>query len=177
MLSLAQNQTHWTEVQKYLHNTNQWNVWMINCRRSVVEQKILDLLGTSVLIISQQDSILGGLVDQSYALSQVTYHSLKAGYRDEPIQCRCCISLSKCWEGQVAVVNGVTHTVLNDTFYSFTCLSEQTTKFFSYRKRLFLVTEFNYLWLYLELNGRSQTALFILRSQEQNFMSLICVCL
>lgn len=59
----------------------------------------------------------------------------------------------------MAVVNGVTQTVLNDTFYSFTCLSEQTTKFFSYKKRLFLVTEFNYLWLYLELNGFTEAKL------------------
>lgn len=36
------------------------------------------------------------------------------------------------------VVNGVTQRVLNDTFYSFTCLSEQTTKFFSCKKKAFL---------------------------------------
>lgn len=32
------------------------------------------------------------------------------------------------------VVNGVTQRVLNDTFYSFTCLGELTTEFFSYKK-------------------------------------------
>ena len=79
MVSLEKNQTHRTEVQKYLHNTKPWDVWMMNCRRSAVEQKILALLGTSVLIISQQDGMLGGLVDQTWSLSQVTYHSLKAG--------------------------------------------------------------------------------------------------
>lgn len=48
-------------------------------------------------------------------------------------------SLSKCWEGQVPVVNWITQRVLNDTFYSFTCLSEQTTEnlFFSQTKKVF----------------------------------------
>lgn len=75
------------------------------------------------------------------------------------------------------VVNGVTQRVLNDTFYSFTCLSEQTTKF-SPTEKAFLanrvqlpVVILGALWIH-----RSQTVLCIPDAKRKSLCHLF-VCL